>query len=165
MSVAIHTIAFYPGSFDPLTNGHLNIIQRALRVFDQVVVAMAQNVNKRAMFTLEERQALVRECFADEPRVSVVIFDGLMVDAARLHGATAVLRGLRGVADFETEFQMATMNNVLAPALETVFMMTEKSHFFVSSHLVREVASLGGDISPLVPEPVNRALRLRMARK
>ena len=89
MSVVIHTIAFYPGSFDPLTNGHLNIIQRALRVFDQVVVAMAQNVNKRAMFTLEERQALVRECFADEPRVSVVIFDGLMVDAARLHGARA----------------------------------------------------------------------------
>ncbi len=88
-----------------------------------------------------------------------------MVEAARAHHATAVLRGLRGVADFETEFQMATMNNVLAPSLETVFMMTEKSHFFVSSHLVREVASLGGDISPLVPEPVNQALRERIARK
>ena len=165
MSDTIHTIAFYPGSFDPLTNGHLNIIQRALRVFDQVVVAMAQNINKRAMFTLDERRALVQECFVDEPRVSVVLFEGLMVEAARLHHATAVLRGLRGVADFETEFQMATMNNVLAPALETVFMMTEKSHFFVSSHLVREVASLGGDISPLVPEPVNRALRARIVRK
>ena len=165
MPDAIHTIAFYPGSFDPLTNGHLNIIQRALRVFDQVVVAMAQNVNKRAMFTLDERQALVKACFQDEPRVSVVKFEGLMVEAARAHHATAVLRGLRGVADFETEFQMATMNNVLAPSLETVFMMTEKSHFFVSSHLVREVASLGGDISPLVPEPVNVALRERMARK
>lgn len=159
---ARHTIAFYPGSFDPLTNGHLNIIQRGLRVFDKVIVAMAQNINKRAMFTLDERRALVEECFADEPRVSVVQFDGLMVEAARGYGASAVLRGLRGVADFESEFQMATMNNVLEPALETVFMMTEKSHFFVSSHLVREVASLGGDISPLVPAPVHRALQARL---
>ena len=162
MPTSPHTVAFYPGSFDPLTNGHLNIIQRGLRVFDQLIVAMAQNVNKRPMFSLDERRALVEQCFHDESRVSVVIFDGLMVDAAVRHGATAVLRGLRGVADFETEFQMATMNNVLAPALETVFMMTEKSHFFVSSHLVREVASLGGDIGPLVPAPVNRALRERL---
>lgn len=165
MPDALHTIAFYPGSFDPLTNGHVNIIERALRVFDTVVVAMAQNVNKRPMFTLDERRELVQACFSHEPRVTVTVFNGLMVEAARAHHATAVLRGLRGVADFETEFQMATMNNVLAPTLETVFMMTEKSHFFVSSHLVREVASLGGDISPLVPEPVNAALRMRMAAK
>lgn len=159
-----HTIAFYPGSFDPLTNGHINIIQRGLRVFDRVVVAMAQNIQKRPMFTLEERKSMVEQCFIDEPRVSVVMFEGLMVDAARRHGAVAVLRGLRGVADFETEFQMSTMNNVLAPNLETVFMMTEKSHFFVRSHLVREVASLGGDVAPLVPEPVLRALRERIVK-
>lgn len=163
MAAAPRTVAFYPGSFDPLTNGHVNIIERGLRVFDHVIVAMAQNVNKRPMFTLDERRELVRACFANEPRISVVVFDGLMVEAARQAGATAVLRGLRGVADFESEFQMATMNNVLAPTLETVFMMTEKSHFFVSSHLVREVASLGGDISPLVPAPVNAALRARLA--
>ena len=162
--VGLHTVAFYPGSFDPLTNGHMNIIQRGLRVFDRVIVAMAQNINKKPMFTLDERRALVQECFHDEPRVTVVQFDGLMVEAARSHGASAVLRGLRGVADFESEFQMATMNNVLEPALETVFMMTEKSHFFVSSHLVREVASLGGDISPLVPAPVYRELQARLKR-
>ena len=164
MPAANHTIAFYPGSFDPLTNGHLNIIHRGLRVFDQVVVAMAQNVNKRPMFTLEERRSMVEQCFLDESRGSVGLFEGLMVHAALRPGATAVLRGLRGVADFETEFQMATMNNVLAPSLETVFMMTEKSHFFVSSHLVREVASLGGDITPLVPEAVSRALRERLGK-
>lgn len=155
------TIAFYPGSFDPLTNGHVNIIQRGLRVFDHVIVAMARNVHKQPMFTLQERQALVRSCCRSETRVEVMLFEGLMVEAARSVGATAVLRGLRGVADFESEFQMATMNNLLSPQLETVFMMTEKSHFFVSSHLVREVAGLGGDVSALVPRVVREALEAR----
>ncbi len=156
------TCAFYPGSFDPLTNGHVNIIQRGLRVFDRVLVALANNVNKNAMFTLQERADLVREVFAGESRVEVIVFEGLMVEAARKVGATAVLRGLRGVADFEYEFQMATMNNLLQPQLETVFMMTEKSHFFVSSQLVREVAGLGGDVEPLVPALVLQALRKRL---
>jgi pantetheine-phosphate adenylyltransferase len=157
-----NTVAFYPGSFDPLTNGHLNIIERGLRVFDRVQVALAHNVNKKPMFTLDERADLIREVFQDEPRVDVVIFEGLMVEAAHRHKASAVLRGLRGVADFEYEFQMATMNNLLHPELETVFMMTEKSHFFVSSQLVREVASLGGDVQPLVPPLVHRALKLKL---
>lgn len=159
------TIAFYPGSFDPLTIGHVNLVERGLRVFDRVVVAMAHNVNKKAMFSLDERRGMIEEVFAGEPRVKVVTFEGLMIEAAKAHGATTVLRGLRGVADFEYEFQLATMNNLLSPQLETVFLMTEKSHFFVSSNLVREVASLGGDVSPLVPAPVLRALYARLGRQ
>lgn len=155
------TVAFYPGSFDPITIGHINIIERALRVFDRVVVALAHNLNKKPMFTFPERKALIEQCFDGDQRVSVVIFEGLMIQAAVQHGATAVLRGLRGVADFEYEFQMSTMNHLLAPELETVFMMTEKGHFFVSSNLVREVASLGGDVSPLVPPHVFAALQAR----
>lgn len=158
------TIAFYPGSFDPLTIGHVNLVERGLRVFDRVVVAMAHNVNKKAMFTLDERRAMIEQVFAAEPRVKVVTFEGLMIEAAKAQGATTVLRGLRGVADFEYEFQLATMNNLLSPQLETVFLMTEKSHFFVSSNLVREVASLGGDVSPLVPAPVLQALYARLGR-
>lgn len=158
------TIAFYPGSFDPLTIGHVNLVERGLRVFDRVVVAMAHNINKKAMFSLDERRAMIEEVFASEPRVKVVTFEGLMIEAAKAQGATTVLRGLRGVADFEYEFQLATMNNLLSPQLETVFLMTEKSHFFVSSNLVREVASLGGDVSPLVPAPVLRALLAKLGR-
>lgn len=158
------TIAFYPGSFDPLTIGHVNLVERGLRVFDRVVVAMAHNVNKKAMFSLDERRAMIEEVFAGEPRVKVVTFEGLMIEAAKAQGATTVLRGLRGVADFEYEFQLATMNNLLSPQLETVFLMTEKSHFFVSSNLVREVASLGGDVSPLVPAPVLQALYAKIGR-
>lgn len=157
-------VAFYPGSFDPMTIGHINLIERGLRVFDSVVVALAQNVNKKSMFTLDERKALIEEVFAHDKRVTVVTFEGLMVEAARKNGASAVVRGLRGVADFEYEFQLSTMNNLLAPQLETVFLMTEKSHFFVSSNLVREVASLGGDVSQLVPGPVLRELAAKLGR-
>ncbi len=158
------TIAFYPGSFDPLTNGHVNLVQRGLRMFDRVVVALAHNVNKQAMFTLDERKAMVEEVFAGDDRVGVHVFEGLMVKAALDLGATAVLRGLRGVADFEYEFQMATMNSLLVDQMETCFLMTEKSHFFVSSNLVREVASLGGDVAQLVPAPVLHALNRRYGR-
>jgi len=157
-------VAFYPGSFDPMTIGHINLVERGLRVFDDIVIALARNVNKKPMFTLDERRAQIEEVFAGEPRVSVVTFEGLMVEAARHNGATAVLRGLRGVADFEYEFQLATMNSLLLPQLETVFLMTEKSHFFVSSNLVREVAGLGGDVAALVPAPVLRALQERCGR-
>ncbi|MFZ4577257.1 MAG: pantetheine-phosphate adenylyltransferase [Myxococcota bacterium] len=159
------TVAFYPGSFDPLTIGHMNIIERGLRVFDRVIVALARNVEKQPMFTLAERKSLIEECFLYDPRVTVLVFDGLMVEAARLSGASVVLRGVRGVADFEYEFQMSTMNNLLAPQLETIFMMTEKGHFFISSKLVREVAGLGGDVSPLVPPQVFRALQEKHAQE
>ncbi len=154
-------VAFYPGSFDPMTIGHINLVERTLRVFDRVIIALAQNVNKKAMFSLQERMSLIEQVFRNEKRVRVVTFEGLMVHAAHAHGAAAVVRGLRGVADFEYEFQLATMNNLLLPQLETVFLMTEKSHFFVSSNLVREVAALGGDVSALVPAPVLAALNAR----
>ena len=156
-------VAFYPGSFDPMTIGHVNMVERTLRVFDRIIVALAQNVNKKAMFTIEERKTLIETVFAGERRLRVITFEGLMVEAARRHGAAAVVRGLRGVADFEYEFQLATMNNLLLPQLETVFLMTEKSHFFVSSNLVREVASLGGDVTALVPPAVHLALKHKLA--
>lgn len=158
------TIAFYPGSFDPLTNGHKDIVERALTVFDRVIIALAENVSKTALFSLEERRSLVLQTFESD-RVSVVIFEGLMVHAAAAHSATAVLRGLRGVSDFEYEFQLATMNKTLSPGLETVFMMTEKHHFYVSSKLVREVASLGGDIREVVPPHIATALEAKFARR
>lgn len=157
------TVAFYPGSFDPLTNGHQDIIERGLKVFDRVVVALANNVSKTPLFTLEERRDMVLKGFEGESRIQVIIFEGLMVQAAMRAGATAVLRGLRGVADFEYEFQLATMNKSLAPSLETVFMMTEKHNFHVSSKLVREVASLGGDVRGVVPAHVHTALMRRLA--
>ena len=159
-----HTVAFYPGSFDPLTNGHKDLVLRALKVFDRVVIAMAQNVSKKALFSLQERRELVLETFEGVEGVEVVLFEGLMVEAARQHDATAVLRGLRGVSDFEYEFQLATMNKQLAPELETVFMMTEKHNFYVSSKLVREVASLGGDVSEVVPPNILRALLKKYGR-
>lgn len=156
-------LAFYPGSFDPITNGHVSIVRRGLKIFDGVIIALAQNVSKTALFSLEERQAMIRAVFADEPKVSVVVFDGLMVNAAKRAGAAVVLRGLRGVTDFEYEFQLATMNKRLLPDLETAFLMTERDNFHVSSKLVREVASLGGDVSGLVPALVDDALRARFA--
>ena len=156
-------VAFYPGSFDPITNGHVNIVQRGLKIFDRVIVALAQNVEKSALFSLEERLSMIRAVFHDQPEVEVMVFDGLMVTAAKRAGAPVVLRGLRGVTDFEYEFQLATMNKRLLPELETVFLMTERDNFHVSSKLVREVASLGGDVSGLVPALVDRALKLRFS--
>ena len=160
---APHRVAFYPGSFDPLTNGHKDIVERALTIFDRVIIALAQNVSKQPLFSLQERLALVRQTFASDA-VDVVIFDGLMVKAAAEHGASAVLRGLRGVSDFEYEFQLATMNKTLSPGLETIFMMTEKHNFYVSSKLVREVASLGGDVSSVVPPHIDAALQRKFGR-
>jgi len=154
-------VAFYPGSFDPITNGHVNIVQRGLKTFDRVIVALAQNVAKKSLFTLEERQAMIRAVFEGVDNVEVMVFDGLMVNAAKAAGAAVVLRGLRGVTDFEYEFQLATMNKRLLPDLETVFLMTEKDNFHISSKLVREVASLGGDVRGLVPALVDSALKQR----
>ena len=156
-----HTV-IYPGSFDPLTNGHLSLIHRALRMFDKVIVAVAHNPNKKnAFFSLEERKQLIRESLPDEPRVEVDSFEGLLVHYARQKGVMVVLRGLRAVSDFEYEFQMANMNRKLDKQLETVFVMTGEDYFYISSQLVREVASLGGDVNGLVPPCVLAKLHER----
>lgn len=147
-------IAIYPGSFDPITNGHLDIIQRSLSIFDKIIVGIAINSRKQTMFNSEERRDIIREVFANEPRIEVDSFEGLTVEYARVRQACAVLRGLRAVADFEYELQMANMNRKLNKDLETIFMMTSEKSFFVSSQNVKEVARFGGDIRDLVPASV-----------
>jgi len=157
--------AIYPGSFDPLTNGHLAIIQRGLKVFDRLVVAVANNPEKRPLFTAVERKAMISDAVGDDPRVEVDSFDTLLVDYVRQKGIHTVLRGLRAVSDFEFEFQIANMNRHLLPDLETVFVMTGEDYFFVSARLVREVATFGGDVSAFVPANVLEALRRKLAGK
>lgn len=156
-------LAICPGSFDPLTNGHLDIIVRGLTVFDRLVVAVAENSRKRTLFTAEERVDLIRQVLANEPRVEVDTFEGLTIDYAVRRGATAILRGLRAVADFEYELQMANMNRKLSADLETLFMMTSERFFFVSSQSVKEVARFGGPVDDLVPPLIAAALKTRMA--
>jgi pantetheine-phosphate adenylyltransferase len=156
--------AIYPGSFDPLTNGHLSIIHRALQMFDRVIVAVAVNPKKTPLFSEEERKALIREACPD-PRVEVDAFHGLLVEYAKARQVNVLLRGLRAVSDFEYEFQLANMNRKLAPGVETVFMMTGEDYFYVSSNLVREVALFGGDVRGLVPPGVLAALSARYAKK
>ncbi|MFO7155933.1 MAG: pantetheine-phosphate adenylyltransferase [Pseudomonadota bacterium] len=158
-------LAIYPGSFDPMTNGHLSIIQRGLRVFDGLIVAIAYNSKKTPLFTVEERIEMIREAIGNEPRVEVDAFEGLLVDYARQRNVTTILRGLRAVSDFEFEFQLANMNRKLYPPCETVFMMTGEDYFFISSQLVREIASLGGPVDGLVPPNVQRALARKFGRK
>ena len=150
--------AIYPGSFDPITNGHVDILRRSLRLFDRVVVALAENVRKQPLFSLAERQAMIRDSIDNDPRVEVDAFEGLVVDYARRRGARALIRGLRAIADFEYEFQFAHMNRHLAPDVETVFLMTSEESFYVSSSLVKEVAAMGGDITKVVPASVVAAL-------
>ena len=152
------TIAIYPGSFDPVTNGHINLVHRGLRMFDKMVVAVANNSGKKPLFDIDERMKLLRECLAAEARVEVVSFEGLLVNYAKSRGIYVVLRGLRPVSDFEYEFQMANMNRKLSPEIETIFMMTGEEHFYISSSFVREVARLGGSVRELVPEPVYKKL-------
>jgi pantetheine-phosphate adenylyltransferase len=144
----------YPGSFDPLTNGHLDIIRRGVEVFDLLIVAIAENSRKSSMFTVEERLEIIREVLVDQPRVEVDAFEGLTVEYAVKRGAVAILRGLRAVLDFEYELQMANMNRKIDPSVETLFMMTSEKYFFVSSQNVKEVSQFGGDISELVPPQV-----------
>lgn len=153
----------YPGSFDPLTLGHDDIIRRALRLADEVIVAVARTAthDKRGAFTIDERVALIEDVYRDEPRVRVVSFSGLLVEFARSVGARVIVRGLRAVSDFEYEFQMALMNRSLSPEIEVIFMAPASSYTFLSSSLVREVAALGGDVSPYVPDPVLRRLEER----
>lgn len=158
------TIALYPGSFDPVTYGHLNLINRGLGLFDKLLVAVAKNVRKQALFTPEERMALIHESIGDNQRVEVCAFDGLLVDYANQRGATCIVRGLRAVSDFEFEFQLAHMNRRLSAGLETVFMMTGEEHFYVSSQMVREVASFGGKVAGLVPPHVEHALQRKFTK-
>jgi pantetheine-phosphate adenylyltransferase len=157
-------IAVYPGSFDPLTNGHLDIIQRSCVLFDKLIVAVAHNQRKQPLFSLEERIAMVRSV-SDPAKVEVDTIDGLLVDYAHTKGARAIVRGLRAVADFEYEFQMTLMNRRLAPDVETVFLMTRDDHAFVSSSLVKEVASFGGAIDEFVPAAIAAQLRARIAER
>jgi len=148
------TVAIYPGSFDPLTNGHVNIVERGLAVFDHLIVAIASNPRKHPMFSVEERRAILQEALGHDPRVEVDAFEGLLVQYCKDRGVPIVLRGLRAVSDFEYELQMANMNRKLAPDIETVFMMTGEEHFYISSQFVREVIKFGGDVSELVPKCV-----------
>jgi len=157
-------IAIYPGSFDPLTNGHVAIIQRGLNLFDRLVVAVANNPQKSPLFTVAERMAFIREAARNDPRVEVDSFDGLMVEYARQRGVHTVLRGLRAVSDFEYEFQLANMNRKLMPEFESVFVMTGEDYFYVSSRLVREVATFGGDVTGMVPANVAAAMRVKLPR-
>ncbi len=154
----MNRVAVYPGTFDPITNGHLDILRRSLAVFDRVIVAIAANVRKQPLFTVEERFDFIRGALGDEPRVEYDAFDGLLIDYCKQRGAGTIVRGLRALADFEYEFQFAHMNRRLAPLVDTMFLMTAEENFYVSSSLVKEVASFGGDVSGLVPEPVRRAL-------
>ena len=156
--------AVYPGSFDPLTNGHIDIIERGLRMFDRLVVAVANNPQKTHFFSAEERIALVRASVGDRPGLQIEAFDGLVVDFARAKGVNVLLRGVRAVSDFEYEFQLAGMNRKLS-GVETVFMATSEESFYVASRLVREVAGFGGDVSSMVPAPVLAALTDRYKQK
>jgi pantetheine-phosphate adenylyltransferase len=151
-------LAVYPGTFDPITNGHADILRRSLKIFDRVVVALAENVRKAPLFTIEERRTLITEALGQDARLEVDAFSGLLADYCRRRGANVVIRGLRALADFEYEFQSAHMNRRLAPDVETLFLMTGEESFYVSSSLVKEVALMGGDVSGLVPVGVAAAL-------
>jgi pantetheine-phosphate adenylyltransferase len=156
-------IAVYPGSFDPATNGHLDVIGRAARLFDEVVVAVGRNAGKSPAFSPDERVAMLAEVCGDRwGNVRVTLFEGLLVEFAAAQGARAVIKGLRAVSDFEYEFQMALANRHLAPDLETLFLMTSAEHLYLSSSIVKEIARLGGDVSGLVPESVARRLREKL---
>lgn len=155
--------AIYPGSFDPITNGHVDIIERGLRVFDRIVIAVLENPKKQPLFTTKERVRMIQDIFASKKEVEVRAFDGLLVDFARAQGTRVVIRGLRAISDFEYEFQMALMNRSLAPDIETFFMMPSVNYTFLSSNVVREVAGLGGSVEGLVPGLVSRKLRAKMS--
>jgi pantetheine-phosphate adenylyltransferase len=158
-------IAIYPGSFDPLTSGHVDIIERGAKIFDSIVVAILVNAEKVPLFTESERIAIIKEVFKDHKNVQTDTFNGLLVDYAQKKNASVLVRGLRAVSDFEYEFQMALMNRHLAPGLETVFMMPDEKYTFVSSRLIKEVFMLGGEVSSLVPPVVEQRLRAKQKSK
>jgi pantetheine-phosphate adenylyltransferase len=153
--------AIYPGSFDPVTNGHLDVIERAQKLFDEVVVAVAHNDEKQPLFSLDDRLDLLRKTAGKIDRVRIAEFEGLLVEFARKEKAGAVIRGLRAVSDFEFEFQMALMNRKLNPGIETIFLMPKEEYTYLSSRIVKEIARLGGDVSGFVPACVARALKTK----
>jgi pantetheine-phosphate adenylyltransferase len=156
-------VAIYPGSFDPLTNGHVDIIERGARIFDSIIVAILANVEKKPLFSEKERVSIIRDVFKGKDNVQVETFEGLLVDYAQRKGASVLVRGLRAVSDFEYEFQMALMNRHLAPGLETVFMMPAMQYTYISSRLIKEVFMLGGEVEGLVPPIVEQKLRAKQA--
>jgi len=158
------SIAIYPGSFDPITNGHLDLIQRGSRLFDKLIVSILRNDAKEPLFSVEERIEMLREVVHVYPNVDVDSFDGLLVDHAAGRSATVMLRGIRAISDYEYELQMALMNRRLNPGLETIFLMSNEAYSFISSRLVKEVFGLGGNISGLVPPSVEARLKRRMAK-
>jgi len=164
MTVESSSIAVYAGTFDPITNGHVDILERSLALFDEVIVAIASNQRKQPLFTLEERIGFIQDATANNPRVRCDAFEGLLVEYCARKRARFIVRGLRALADFEYEFQFAHMNRRLAPGVDTVFFMTDESHHYVSSSLIKEVASLGGDIDGLVPPAVAAALAAKFRR-
>jgi pantetheine-phosphate adenylyltransferase len=155
-------VAIYPGSFDPITNGHLDLIHRGARLFDRLIVAVLRNEAKQPLFSLEERMEMLNEVLDGVPNVEVDFFNGLLVEYASAKGATVLLRGIRAVSDYEYELQMALMNRRLRPEIETVCLMSNEAHSFISSRLVKQVISLGGNIGGLVPPPVELRLRNRL---
>tara|TARA_Y100000588_G_scaffold60238_2_gene59185 strand:- start:401 stop:886 length:486 start_codon:yes stop_codon:yes gene_type:complete len=157
--------ALYPGSFDPPTNGHVDVVERASRLFDRVVVAVAANPDKRPLFSQAQRRKLVDQAVGHLPNVDVAAFSGLLVDFAAKRGACAIIRGLRAVSDFEFEFQMALMNRKLNETIETIFMMPRETTTFLSSRLVKEIAALGGEVDAFVPAAVESALRRKLRRR
>jgi pantetheine-phosphate adenylyltransferase len=157
-----NVLAIYPGSFDPVTNGHLDLIERGAKIFDRLVVSILRNMDKDPLFSLDERVEMLREVTRPWPSVEIDVFSGLLVDYARLREANVILRGIRAVSDYEYELQMALMNRKLNPDVETVFMMPALSYSFLSSHLVREIARLGGPLKGFVPAAVEERLRAKI---
>ena len=155
-------VAIYPGSFDPITNGHLDLIERASRLVDRLIVSVLRNERKQPLFTVPERVEMLREVTSSFPNVEVDFFEGLLVDYVAARGATLILRGIRAISDYEYEWQMALMNRRLRPEIETMFLMAGEAHSFISSQMVKEVIRLGGNISDLAPAPVERRLKDRL---
>ena len=151
-------VAIYPGSFDPITNGHVDLIKRGMRIFDEIVILIAHNPNKLYLFSIEERMEMIREIFSDTKEVRVDSYSGLLVDYLKISGANIILRGMRALSDFEYEFQMALMNRRQTKRIETVFLMSGFKWFYTSSKLIKEVVSLGGSVKGLVPDNVNQKL-------
>jgi len=152
-------VAIYPGTFDPFTNGHLDLVERSLKTFDEVIVAIAPSIKKQPLFTIKERLTMIKKSLAGYKRVKIEIFDGLLVDYVTRKKGTVIIRGLRAVSDFEYELQMALMNRRLNPHIETVFMMPNEEYSFLTATIVKEIASLGGSIKELVPRSVDEELR------
>jgi pantetheine-phosphate adenylyltransferase len=155
-------VAIYPGSFDPITNGHLDVIGRAARLVDRLIVSIARNERKQPLFSVSDRVEMVSEVVAEYPNVTVGYFDGLLVEYASSQGATLIIRGIRAISDYEYEWQMALMNRRLRPDIETMFMMAGQQHAFISSNMVKEVIRLGGDVTDLVPVSVEQRLKDRI---